>query len=480
MKVMWIKPKYVSSIISIAFFAVSADVYAQVESKNSLLFNGIGAPWQFILMVGICVGLLVSLAPCVTALFDVTTKIVGSRDRQQKNFGLGRFILFLSCLAGGLLSSALVSAAVSVIESGTIFVNDSWTAVVLGVILILSALSLFGLYQIRIPDSLLARNQSSDSPSVLHGVVPLFIFGFLPVLVVSAIFAPLVLPASITAESNPFFVSASIFALIWSVLLVAASTRILPILALIQDQKSDWKVQTRHLLGILQIAAVILLVGRFPEVPVLLLWGMLLVVTAVYLGATRRSAQAVTSSKRLLKGTGIAVMVWGGVTLIGASAGNRDVTNPLPQLSTIIAGGSLTDSKGPGTTDSKVFVYVKSADEFEQMLTTAKIAGRPVMLDFYADWCLDCKRMDRSTFKDSTVVSRLKEEFVALKIDVTDPDDVFGRDSRKRFGVFGPPALVLFDGQGNHLKDLLTYGYLDANELLQLLSKIPGVSQGTS
>ena len=74
----------------------------------------------------------------------------------------------------------------------------------------------------------------------------------------------------------------------------------------------------------------------------------------------------------------------------------------------------------------------------------------------------------------------MNEEFVALKIDVTDPDDVFGRDSRKRFGVFGPPALVLFDGQGNHLKDLLTYGYLDANELLLLLSKIPGVSQGTS
>ena len=150
------------------------------------------------------------------------------------------------------------------------------------------------------------------------------------------------------------------------------------------------------------------------------------------------------------------------------------------RLSTIIAGGSLTDSKGPGTTDSKVFAYVKSADEFEQMLTAAKTAGRPVMLDFYADWCLDCKRMDRSTFKDSTVVSRLNEEFVALKIDVTDPDDVFGRDSRKRVGVFGPPALVLFDGQGNHLKDLLTYGYLDANELLLLLSKIPGVSQGTS
>ncbi len=477
---MWKKQKYVLSMISMALFANFTDAHAQVESQSPLLFNGFTAPWQMILTLGICVGLLVSIAPYIAALLDVAARVVESQDRQKNNNALGSFILFLSCLAGGLLSAALISGNVGAVEIGTVLLNDTWMPVVWGFILILSALSLFGLYQIPIPESLSAKYQHGHSPSIIYRVLLLFVFGFLPVLVLFTVFVPLFIPVSVMAESMPFFSVVLIFVLAWSVLLVTVPRSIMPMLTLIQDQASDWKLHTRHLFGVLQIAAVIHLVGMIPDVPVLLLWGLLLVVTAVYLGATQRSTSTANASNRLLKGAGIAVMVWGVVVLVGASAGNRDITDPLPQLSTIIAGGGLTELKGTGNTDTKVFAYVTSADQFEQMLTSAKAAGRPVLLDFYADWCLDCKRMDRSTFKDPTVVARLNEKFLALKIDVTDPNDEFGRDTRKRFGVFGPPALVLFDGQGNHLRDLLAYGYLNTEELLQLLSKIPPVSPGAS
>ncbi len=480
MQAMWIKSRHVASIISIALVAASTDVHAQYGTQSHLLFNGIAAPWQIVLTLGICVGLLISIAPCIATLLDVAARAVGSQDTQQNNNALGRFMLFMSCLAGGLLSAALISGKVGAVEIGTILVNETWMPIVWGLILILSALSLFGLYQIRIPDPLLAKYQRGHSPSVVFRVLLLFVFGFLPVLVLFAIFAPLFIPVSVMAESTPFFAVVLIFVLAWSVLLVTAPKSIVPIFTWIQDQASDWKLQARHLLGVLQIAAVIHLLGMVPDVPVLLLWGLLLVVTAVFLGATQRSISTANSSNRLLKGAGIAVMVWGGVVLVGASAGNRDITDPLPQLSTIIAGGGLTELKGTGNTETRVFTYVTSADQFEQMLTGAKAAGRPVLLDFYADWCLDCKRMDRSTFKDPTVVARLRDDFLALKIDVTDPEDEFGRDTRKRFGVFGPPALVLFDRHGNHLENLLAYGYLNTNELLQLLSKIPTASPGAS
>lgn len=480
MKPIRTKPRHVLSIASMALFATFTDAHAQVESPGPLLFNGIAAPWQFLLIAGVCVGLLVALAPCLTSMLDGVARMAGSRDTQQNDNTLGRFILFLSCLTGGLLSAVLISGRVTAVEVGTMFVNETWMPVVWGVILILSALSLFRLYQIRIPESFAASYRHGDSPSASYRVALLFVFGFLPVLVLFAIIAPLFVPVPVMAESTLYFAVVLILALVWSVLLVTAPKSIVTILALIQDQTSDWKLHARRLLGVLQIGAVIHLLGMVPNVPVLLLWGLLLVVTAVYLGATRKSASTANSSSRLLKGAGIAVMVWGGVVLVGASAGNRDITDPLPQLSTIIAGGGLTVSNGTGNATSKVFTYVTSADEFEQMLSTAKSSSRPIMLDFYADWCLDCKRMDRTTFKDPTVVARLKDDFLALKIDVSDPDDDFGRDTRKRFGVFGPPALVLFDGHGNYLEDLLAYGYLNTNELLQLLSRVPTANPDAS
>lgn len=460
------------SIISIASLAASTDVYAQLESQGPLLFDGIATPWQTILMIGIGVGILLSLAPFVTDMLDAAARMTALRDKRQTDRPSGRFMPFLACLTGAVLAAALISGNLGGVDIGRLLANETWMPIVLGAILILSALSLFGLYQIRIPNALLADDRPGPSPPVAYRFLLLCGFGFLPVLVLVAIVAPLFLPVSVMADSSLFFAAVVVFALMWSVLLITAPQRMKQILTLIERRDSDRKLPARRLLGILQVAAVIHLLGEIPDVPVLLLWGLLLVLTAVYLGAGQMSASTPSSSDRLLKGAGIAVMVWGGVVLVGASAGNRDITDPLPQLSRIIAGGGLTDVNDAGNAGSKLFTYVTGADEFDQLLNDAKAIGRPVMLDFFADWCLDCKRMDRSTFRDPTVVARLQEDFLALKLDVTDPDDEFGRSTRKRLGVFGPPALVFFDEQGNYLDGLLSYGFLDTEELLQLLSEV--------
>ena len=117
------------------------------------------------------------------------------------------------------------------------------------------------------------------------------------------------------------------------------------------------------------------------------------------------------------------------------------------------------------------FNYVKNIEEFDGLLNKASLDNRPVLLDFYADWCLDCKRMDRTTFQDPSIVTLLNEEFTALKVDVSDPNDDFGRTLRKQYSVFGPPALVLFDSNGNVLDGPPTYGYLNVEELTDLLSR---------
>ena len=469
---MRILEKLVLSVIVVVLITASPEVHAQLQNEGSLIFGGISEPWQFLLKVGVCAGLFASLTPCARSLLDSASTTIGSPNQSQNTGGLNKFILFLSCLAGGLFSYVIVSSGFLAFEARLVDSGEIWTAVIWGVILTISALSLFGLCQIRFPEFLQVRDQEDRSGSLLRGILNLFVIGLVPTLVAVTVMVAIFEQVSIADNSTFLFGGISVLALLWSVVVFKSVSGISPSLSLNLNQLGEWRMQANRLLGVLQIAAVIHLLGVFPEVPVLLLWGMLFMVTAVYLGATQKSSQMTKPSHRLSKGAGIAVMIWGGVTLVGASAGNRDIANPLPQLSTFVSGGSLIGAEDTGESSVKVFTYVKTANEFEQLLTSAQSAGRPVLLDFYADWCLDCKRMDRSTFRAPTVVARLTEDFLALKIDVSDPDDEFGRDTRKRFGVFGPPALVMFDGQGNHVKELLTYGYLNTDELLQLLSRV--------
>ena len=106
------------------------------------------------------------------------------------------------------------------------------------------------------------------------------------------------------------------------------------------------------------------------------------------------------------------------------------------------------------------------------MLAQAEQAGKPAAVDLYADWYLDRKRMDRTTFKEPSIVTELTETFDSIKIDITDSNDNFGRALRKRIKVFGPPALLFFDQDGELSANLPVYGHLDVDELTVLLAQV--------
>ena len=110
--------------------------------------------------------------------------------------------------------------------------------------------------------------------------------------------------------------------------------------------------------------------------------------------------------------------------------------------------------------------------ELESRLAEAKAQGKPVMLDYFATWCTDCIRMEKTTFADPRVNKIISSRFVALQADVTDPNDPESKAIKKRFNVFRPPALLFFDAQGNEMKDLHFYGYKNPEDFLVLLEKI--------
>ena len=240
----------------------------------------------------------------------------------------------------------------------------------------------------------------------------------------------------------------------------------------LRNQIADHAGEIRYLSGIAMIALAIYIAGRFPQFPMMLAWSVYLIILAVYCGATSKLKQPATGLQQLLKGGGIVILIFGVMGLVSASFGYRNFSEPVSQVSALVSSGGTIRTDQPTASPIKFFTYAKSMDEFDQLLSTASAASKPVMIDYYADWCLDCKRMDRTTFKDSAIASTLSDSFIAIKVDVTDPTGEFSRAIRKRYQVFGPPALLFMDKNGVLTSNSPAYGYLDVEDLSGYLSQL--------
>jgi thiol:disulfide interchange protein DsbD len=174
----------------------------------------------------------------------------------------------------------------------------------------------------------------------------------------------------------------------------------------------------------------------------------------------------------LWKGLGTFLLVWGVLALIGGLTGNRDVLRPLPlSLSPANLQPVTLDTEAAGM-PGRLFERINSLAVLEQRLNAARAAARPVLLDYYADWCTDCLRMERTTFSDPRVRRALAEGFVLLQLDVTDAFSPETRALKQRFGVYGPPATLFLSADGQEARGLRFYGYRSAGELLELLRKV--------
>jgi len=166
--------------------------------------------------------------------------------------------------------------------------------------------------------------------------------------------------------------------------------------------------------------------------------------------------------------------VYGVVLLVGAAAGGVDPLRPLEGL----WGGGMPRAQGPagadrelnpvlpaglvdetGTGETATFRPVKGLQGLDREIAAAASQGRPVMVDFYADWCIDCKRLERQTFSDPEV-RRILADVVWLQADVTD-NDAQDRALLRRFGLFGPPAVLFFDREGREMKAFRLIGFLE-------------------
>jgi thiol:disulfide interchange protein DsbD len=421
------------------------------------------------------IGLLLTFTPCVLPMIPILSSvIVGSaKDRH------------ISKLEGGMMSTAYVLGTAATYTLAGVIAGATGeqlqayfqNPVALGVfatIFVLLALSMFGFYELQMP-SFIQSHLHSHSHDVhsrfrhLKGgaLIGLFGMGMLSALIVGACVSPLLISALGVAIANrdPMLGGAIMFAMAlgMGVILIAIGVGA----GFLLPKAGTWMNQVKHVFGVLLIGLAIYLLGFIPQVPVLLLWAALLIIVGVYLGATQSLPSGASGWQVLWKGLGTVSLIWGVVALLGGFTGNRDIMSPLP-INLSSAGVGIAGAPA----DEHIFERVKSMQELDGRLAQAKAVGKPVILDYYADWCTDCLRMEKSTFRDPRVREQMKSRFVLLQADVTDPNSAEVKALKKRFDVFGPPAMLFFGADGAERRELRAYGFRTVDDFLAMMGKV--------
>jgi thioredoxin:protein disulfide reductase len=407
-------------------------------------------------------GLLLTFTPCVFPMIPILSNIIIG----QKNLTTRKafFISMVFVLAMALTYTvAGVFAGLAGANLQAAFQNP-WIIGGFVAVFIALAMSMFGFYDLQMPSGIQTRLSNISNRQEGGTFIGAGIMGFLSALIVGpCVTAPLVGALLYISQTGDAFLGGlALFALSMGMgvpllIIGTAGGKILP-------RAGGWMDAVKAVFGVALLGMGIWLLERVIPMPVaMFLWGTLFIVSGIYMGALHSLSPEASGWRTLWKGVGLVILVWGVLLMIGAASGGRDVFQPLRGI--MPTAGMITAGEGTVRTASLEFRKVDSLADLEREISEARAAGQPVMLDFYADWCVDCVRMERTTFQDPTVIQALSGTRL-LKADVT-ANNADHRDMLRHFSLFGPPAIVFYDTQGNELRNYRLVGYSPAGRFAE-------------
>ncbi len=383
--------------------------------------------------------------------------IVGHGHRISQRRALALSLAYVLSMAATYAAAGVAAAFSGQLLSA--WLQNVWVLGAFALLFVILALAMFGAWELQLP----ARWQHRLSTSAHHhgGSVPqLAIMGAISALIVGpCVTAPLVGALLYIARTGDAVLGGlALFALglgmgLPLVIVSVAAHRYLP-------KPGPWMEGIKRFFGFLLLATALYLVAPvLPPLLPMLGWAALLIVGGLFLHALDSLPAGARPLLRLQKGLGLLALLAGAAIFVGALAGSRD---PLQPLAGLRAGTAATSAQ-------PVFERIRNSAELDARIAAS---SKPVMLDFYADWCVSCKEMEHRTFSDPAVSAQLAG-FTLLQADVTanTPAD---RELLKRCGLYGPPGILFFaPGQNDEQRALRVVGFMSAERFGRVLASVP-------
>jgi len=412
---------------------------------------------SFVLLTFFGLGLLLAFTPCVLPMVPILSGIIAG---QGSGVTTGRaFALSLSYVLGMAVMNTLagVAAAAAGQQIQALF-QQPWIIVLFSLIFVALALSMFGLFTIQLPASLQTRLSEVSNRQRAGTFGGVAVMGALSALIVSACVAPPLFAAlAVIAQTGDMVRGGSalfVMSLGMGVPLLVIGTsagRLLP-------KAGGWMDTVKKFFGVLMLAVAAWMLSRLVEDRgSLLLWAVPASIGA-WLLLSEFKTRSITGW--VMRGLGAVLGLYALALIAGVFLGGRDPLAPIPQL-----------TKPEKTLQ---FTVIKTVDDLDRAIATAAAEGRPAMLDFYADWCVSCKEMERYTFTDTAVQAALANA-VLLKADVTANDEA-DQALLRRFEIFGPPTIAFWGPDGVERKNYRVVGFMKADEFARVAAEATGNS----
>ena len=397
-------------------------------------------------------GLLLSMTPCIFPMIPILSSIIvqqSNKDGGKMSASKGLFLSVVYVLA---MSIAYTIAGVLAGLFGAnlqAMLQDPIVIMIFASIFVILAFSMFGYFEIGLPQSWQTKlNKTSEDSSKSGGITGVAVMGFFSALIVGPCVAPPLAGALvyIGQTGDAFLGGAALF--------VMSIGMGLPLLAIgvgagkYMPKPGGWMETVTKIFGIVMLAIALWMLERIiPSVAFMFLSSFLLIGTGLYLQVfTHIIVRLITTI----------ILIYGVIVFTGAASGSTNVLDPLENFK----GGTGIVKK-----EKLDWLYVKNVSQLEDVVSKS---SKPVMLDFWATWCVSCKELDNITFKDSTVKAELSK-YQLVKVDVTKntEDD---KALMKKFNLFGPPALIFYkDGKEELNKRII--GYKNPQEFMENINK---------
>jgi len=424
-------------------------------SESDLITNSLKNGNIFIVLLTFFgFGLLLSLTPCIFPMIPILSSIIINAGANKKLSAKEGFLLSFVYVFSMSLAYTLAGVMAGLFGANLqVALQNPYVLSIFALIFVVLAFSMFGYFKLELPQSLQNKITKTTAGKEKQGVVGIAIMGFLSALIVGpCVAAPLAGALIYIGQTGDAFLGgAALFILSFGMgipllLIGLGAGKYMP-------KPGEWMDSISKVFGLLMLGVAIYMLDRVLDPSLIMYaWSLLMLASALYLNKYKHI---------LVRLFTLVLLIYGTLSFVGAVSGANNILKPLEHF-------TAKTSLQSANKKELVFTYIKNIKELDAAI---KNSSKPVMLDFYADWCISCKELENFTFQEERVKKILMQDFLLLKADVT-KNNADDKILQKRFNIVGPPGLIFWNKAGKEIKSAKVVGYKNAEEFLDILKKI--------